>query len=149
MPSGREDMELCTDKVLSKGRILQELTKAVKLVSDRNANILKKGHIFLYKRMYSCHCSCNCMCFHRLQKKDDNLVTIRTTPRFLSSFPAGTYSASRSNVRNRYSSDKLYLRWHKNVKKHILYVGDWKCYNLDEFDLRCCRNIRCVSYVNY
>ncbi|EFN65308.1 Pleckstrin-like proteiny domain-containing family M member 2 [Camponotus floridanus] len=32
MPSGREDMELCTDKVLSKGRILQELTKAVKLV---------------------------------------------------------------------------------------------------------------------
>lgn len=27
------DMELCTDKVLSKGRILQELTKAVKLVS--------------------------------------------------------------------------------------------------------------------
>lgn len=34
MPSGREDMDLCTDKVLSKGRILQELTKAVKLVSD-------------------------------------------------------------------------------------------------------------------
>ncbi|KAG5323179.1 PKHM2 protein, partial [Pseudoatta argentina] len=33
MPSsGREDMDLCTDKVLSKGRILQELTKAVKLV---------------------------------------------------------------------------------------------------------------------
>lgn len=36
MPSGREDMDLCTDKVLSKGRILQELTKAVKLVSDRS-----------------------------------------------------------------------------------------------------------------
>jgi len=35
MPSGREDMDLCTDKVLSKGRILQELTKAVKLVSDQ------------------------------------------------------------------------------------------------------------------
>lgn len=35
MPSSREDLELCTDKVLSKGRILQELTKAVKLVSDR------------------------------------------------------------------------------------------------------------------
>jgi hypothetical protein len=36
MPSsGRhEEMDLCTDKVLSKGRILQELTKAVKLVSD-------------------------------------------------------------------------------------------------------------------
>ncbi|KAH0951760.1 hypothetical protein HN011_003151 [Eciton burchellii] len=32
MPSGRGDMDLCTDKVLSKGRILQELTKAVKLV---------------------------------------------------------------------------------------------------------------------
>ncbi|XP_020280133.1 pleckstrin homology domain-containing family M member 2 [Pseudomyrmex gracilis] len=33
MPSsGSEDMDLCTDKVLSKGRILQELTKAVKLV---------------------------------------------------------------------------------------------------------------------
>lgn len=32
MPS-QEDMDLCTDKVLSKGRILQELTKAVKLVS--------------------------------------------------------------------------------------------------------------------
>ncbi|XP_011631168.1 pleckstrin homology domain-containing family M member 2 [Pogonomyrmex barbatus] len=32
MPSSREDMDLCTDKVLSKGRILQELTKAVKLV---------------------------------------------------------------------------------------------------------------------
>ncbi|CAK9831940.1 Pleckstrin homology domain-containing family M member 2 [Anthophora retusa] len=31
MPS-QEDMDLCTDKVLSKGRILQELTKAVKLV---------------------------------------------------------------------------------------------------------------------
>ncbi|XP_076278593.1 pleckstrin homology domain-containing protein pruning defect 1 [Lasioglossum baleicum] len=31
MPSP-EDMDLCTDKVLSKGRILQELTKAVKLV---------------------------------------------------------------------------------------------------------------------
>ncbi|XP_011306068.1 pleckstrin homology domain-containing family M member 2 [Fopius arisanus] len=31
MPS-REDMDMCTDKVLSKGRILQELTKAVKLV---------------------------------------------------------------------------------------------------------------------
>ncbi|XP_014479663.1 PREDICTED: pleckstrin homology domain-containing family M member 2 [Dinoponera quadriceps] len=29
---GREDMDLCTDKVLSKTRILQELTKAVKLV---------------------------------------------------------------------------------------------------------------------
>ncbi|EFN87703.1 pleckstrin homology domain-containing family M member 2 [Harpegnathos saltator] len=29
---GREDMDLCTDKVLSKARILQELTKAVKLV---------------------------------------------------------------------------------------------------------------------
>lgn len=36
MPSGSEDMDLCTDKVLSKGRILQELTKAVKLVSDRH-----------------------------------------------------------------------------------------------------------------
>lgn len=34
MPS-QEDMDLCTDKVLSKGRILQELTKAVKLVSGR------------------------------------------------------------------------------------------------------------------
>ncbi|RLU19751.1 hypothetical protein DMN91_008308 [Ooceraea biroi] len=32
MPPGREDMEFCTDRVLSKGRILQELTKAVKLV---------------------------------------------------------------------------------------------------------------------
>lgn len=32
MPS-QEDMDLCTDKVLSKDRILQELTKAVKLVS--------------------------------------------------------------------------------------------------------------------
>lgn len=21
------------------------------------------SHIFLYKRIYSCHCSCNCMCF--------------------------------------------------------------------------------------
>ncbi|KAH0549862.1 uncharacterized protein LOC123261517 [Cotesia glomerata] len=31
MPA-RENMDLCTDKVLSKGRILQELTKAVKLV---------------------------------------------------------------------------------------------------------------------
>ncbi|KAF7383056.1 hypothetical protein HZH68_014905 [Vespula germanica] len=31
MPS-QEDMDLCTDKVLSKSRILQELTKAVKLV---------------------------------------------------------------------------------------------------------------------
>ncbi|XP_024946922.1 uncharacterized protein LOC107273813 isoform X2 [Cephus cinctus] len=31
MPA-QEDMDLCTDKVLSKGRILQELTKAVKLV---------------------------------------------------------------------------------------------------------------------
>ncbi|KAK1127939.1 hypothetical protein K0M31_003433 [Melipona bicolor] len=31
MPS-QEDMDLCTDKVLSKARILQELTKAVKLV---------------------------------------------------------------------------------------------------------------------
>ncbi|XP_043488896.1 pleckstrin homology domain-containing family M member 2 [Polistes fuscatus] len=29
---GQEDMDLCTDKVLSKSRILQELTKAVKLV---------------------------------------------------------------------------------------------------------------------
>lgn len=36
MPSGHEDMDLCTDKVLSKGRILQELTRAVKLVSDRS-----------------------------------------------------------------------------------------------------------------
>lgn len=33
-PSGQDgEMELATDKVLSKGRILQELTKAVKLVS--------------------------------------------------------------------------------------------------------------------
>ncbi|KAF7994838.1 hypothetical protein HCN44_004310 [Aphidius gifuensis] len=31
MPS-RENMDMCTDKVLSKGRILQELTKAVKLI---------------------------------------------------------------------------------------------------------------------
>ena len=30
---GQEDMDLCTDKVLSKGRILQELTKAIKLVT--------------------------------------------------------------------------------------------------------------------
>ena len=33
MPGQDADMELCTDKVLSKERILQELTKAVKLVS--------------------------------------------------------------------------------------------------------------------
>lgn len=34
MPPGHDaEMELATDKVLSKGRILQELTKAVKLVS--------------------------------------------------------------------------------------------------------------------
>ncbi|OXU18099.1 hypothetical protein TSAR_007610 [Trichomalopsis sarcophagae] len=32
MPGQDADMELCTDKVLSKGRILQELTKAVKLI---------------------------------------------------------------------------------------------------------------------
>ncbi|XP_011495840.1 PREDICTED: pleckstrin homology domain-containing family M member 2 [Ceratosolen solmsi marchali] len=32
MPGQDADMELCTDKILSKGRILQELTKAVKLV---------------------------------------------------------------------------------------------------------------------
>lgn len=32
---GREDMDLCTDKVLSKARILQELTRAVKLVRAR------------------------------------------------------------------------------------------------------------------
>ena len=39
MPSsGREDMDLCTDKVLSKGRILQELTKAVKLVSRQTTD---------------------------------------------------------------------------------------------------------------
>lgn len=41
MPS-REDMDMCTDKVLSKGRILQELTKAVKLVSkvfNKTSNI--------------------------------------------------------------------------------------------------------------
>ena len=34
MPA-REDMDLCTDKVLSKERILRELTKAVKLVSRK------------------------------------------------------------------------------------------------------------------
>ena len=32
MPGQDAEWELCTDKVLSKGRILQELTKAVKLV---------------------------------------------------------------------------------------------------------------------
>jgi len=52
MPSsGREDMDLCTDKVLSKGRILQELTKAVKLVSDwssSNIRTAKAASLYVY-----------------------------------------------------------------------------------------------------
>lgn len=58
MPS-QEDMDLCTDKVLSKGRILQELTKAVKLVSAVYFNVEKtyQGHtssvyIYIYIYMY-------------------------------------------------------------------------------------------------
>lgn len=54
MPS-QEDMDLCTDKVLSKGRILQELTKAVKLVSAVCFNIgtTYQGHtlsIYIHMR---------------------------------------------------------------------------------------------------
>lgn len=64
MPA-REDMDLCTDKVLSKGRILQELTKAVKLVSDCVCSyyhishcVCRQGrclliHIYIYTRMNS------------------------------------------------------------------------------------------------
>ena len=58
MPS-QEDMDLCTDKVLSKGRILQELTKAVKLVSAVYFNVEKtyQGHtssVYIYIYIYIC-----------------------------------------------------------------------------------------------
>jgi len=49
MPSGRGDMDLCTDKVLSKGRILQELTKAVKLVSD----VDRSDYVLTPRRLYN------------------------------------------------------------------------------------------------
>lgn len=81
MPSsGREDMDLCTDKVLSKGRILQELTKAVKLVSDwlssntRSAKAVSfYNSICLHTCLPLCYCRMRCTSFV-------NCATIRTAP---------------------------------------------------------------------
>lgn len=88
MPPGREDMDLCTDKVLSKGRILQELTKAVKLVSDRSpsGHPAPQGRLPVYTHLYAPHvmhrlrelCNCGSLCTFPLSRKHGCLPHLRS-----------------------------------------------------------------------
>jgi len=62
MPPGRGDMDLCTDKVLSKGRILQELTKAVKLVSKTDrSDVPTHRHLYSSSLLFRCRMLCTSM----------------------------------------------------------------------------------------
>lgn len=65
MPSGHEDMDLCTDKVLSKGRILQELTKAVKLVSEQRIHSTCQCRLSPYTHIFVVAVAC----VHKLEAK--------------------------------------------------------------------------------